>query len=288
MFTKILKIFLLIVIISLLIIPLANKCSAQSSNIWDFGTDKADIQQALSHMQDGTVNKDDVGKLITGLADFLLFFVTFIGVIFLIVGGYQYITSAGNPDQIQKAKNTIMYSIIGIAMAGLASAIVTFARESITGPTDIQGLVIKIINQILIFVIGLAVLFIIVGGYQYITSTGNPDQIQKAKSTITAAISGLIIAILSRAIATFAYSQVSGQPLTGLLKQLIDTALGVISTIAVLFLIIGGYQYMTSAGNPDQIQKAKNTILYSVIGLAVAILSFAIVRFVAGALGVNI
>lgn len=60
----------------------------------------------------------------------------------------------------------------------------------------------------------------------------------------------------------------------------IDIALGLVATISLLFLIYGGITYTTSAGNPDSVGKAKSTILYSIIGLVLAILSYAIINFV--------
>jgi hypothetical protein len=46
-------------------------------------------------------------------------------------------------------------------------------------------------------------------------------------------------------------------------------------------IVIGGFRYVTSQGDPSHIKAAKDTILYSVIGLIVAILSFAVVQAVA-------
>ena len=45
-------------------------------------------------------------------------------------------------------------------------------------------------------------------------------------------------------------------------------------------IIIGGFRYVTSQGDQTQMQSAKNTILYAVIGLIVAIAAYAIVSFV--------
>jgi lysylphosphatidylglycerol synthetase-like protein (DUF2156 family) len=59
-----------------------------------------------------------------------------------------------------------------------------------------------------------------------------------------------------------------------------NTILLIIGAIAVLFLIVGGFQYVTSAGSPDNVSKAKNTILYAIIGIIFAILAYAIVNFV--------
>ena len=59
---------------------------------------------------------------------------------------------------------------------------------------------------------------------------------------------------------------------------------GVIGIIAVIMIIIGGVNYTMSQGDSTKVQKAKNTILYGIIGLVVVLLAFAIVNFVLGSL----
>jgi hypothetical protein len=48
-------------------------------------------------------------------------------------------------------------------------------------------------------------------------------------------------------------------------------------------LIVGGIRYTMSAGNEKSVGAAKNTILYAIIGVVVAVLAYAIVNFVIGA-----
>ena len=48
-------------------------------------------------------------------------------------------------------------------------------------------------------------------------------------------------------------------------------------------IIYGGVLYTTSAGDPGKVKKAKDTILYGIIGLVIAVLAFAIVNFILGA-----
>ncbi|MBQ3464623.1 hypothetical protein IJH15_00135 [Candidatus Saccharibacteria bacterium] len=62
--------------------------------------------------------------------------------------------------------------------------------------------------------------------------------------------------------------------------NIIEAIIAVLGVVAVIFIIIGGIQYMTSTGDPGKVKKAKDTILYALIGLAVCVLSFAIVNFV--------
>lgn len=65
-----------------------------------------------------------------------------------------------------------------------------------------------------------------------------------------------------------------------LVQQLINTLLYVIGIIAVIVIIVGAIRYVTSDGDSNKVSSAKNTILYAVIGLVVAMLAFAIVNFV--------
>lgn len=61
---------------------------------------------------------------------------------------------------------------------------------------------------------------------------------------------------------------------------IINTLLVVLGMVAVLMIIAGGIRYSSSAGDAAQVKRAKDTILYSVIGLIVAIMAFSIVNFV--------
>lgn len=69
-------------------------------------------------------------------------------------------------------------------------------------------------------------------------------------------------------------------PLQTRIKQIVNTLLFILGTIAVIMIVVGGIKYTTSNGDASAITSAKNTILYSVVGLVVAILAYAIVNFV--------
>ena len=52
-------------------------------------------------------------------------------------------------------------------------------------------------------------------------------------------------------------------------------------------LIVGGLRYVLSSGESSAVKGAKDTILYAIIGIVIAIVAFAIVQFVTSALGSN-
>jgi hypothetical protein len=66
--------------------------------------------------------------------------------------------------------------------------------------------------------------------------------------------------------------------------NVIESALQLVGYIAVGFIIVGGFKYMTSAGSPDGMVRARKTIMNAVIGLVISIFSVAIINLVSGAI----
>ena len=72
----------------------------------------------------------------------------------------------------------------------------------------------------------------------------------------------------------------SGDKVQPLIQKIIRILLVVLGGIAVVMIIVGGIKYTASNGDSAQIKSAKDTILYSIVGLVIALLSYAIVEFV--------
>lgn len=66
------------------------------------------------------------------------------------------------------------------------------------------------------------------------------------------------------------------------INTVINVVLGVIGFLAVAMIIMGGISYTTSQGDASKTTKARNTILYGVVGLVVSLLAFAVVNFILG------
>ena len=69
-----------------------------------------------------------------------------------------------------------------------------------------------------------------------------------------------------------------------IVQNIINIIIGVVGIVAVIMMILGGISFITSQGDAAKVTKARNTILYGVVGLIVALLAFAIVNFVLGSL----
>lgn len=77
----------------------------------------------------------------------------------------------------------------------------------------------------------------------------------------------------------------AGQDVNSLIKTVIQWMLGIAFGIAVLFLIIGGFWYITSGGNEETAEKGKNTVVNALIGIVIIVLAFVIVSVVANLVG---
>ncbi|MBI4224157.1 MAG: hypothetical protein HY609_04430, partial [Deltaproteobacteria bacterium] len=71
---------------------------------------------------------------------------------------------------------------------------------------------------------------------------------------------------------------------TSLIIGLIQIALWIVGLLAVLFVIVGGYRYVTAHGNEEQAEAAKKTLTHAIIGVVIVVLSFVIVRVITNAL----
>lgn len=67
--------------------------------------------------------------------------------------------------------------------------------------------------------------------------------------------------------------------------KIANTLTLLVGAVSVIMIIVGGLRYVISQGDSKAVTDAKNTIMYAVIGVVVAIVAFAIVQFVANSVG---
>ena len=75
---------------------------------------------------------DKINNIIHSIVNILSVIVGVVAVIMIIIGGFRYVTSAGNPESTKGARNTIVYAIIGLVIVALAQIIVHFVLNSVS------------------------------------------------------------------------------------------------------------------------------------------------------------
>ena len=63
------------------------------------------------------------------------------------------------------------------------------------------------------------------------------------------------------------------------LSTILSIVFGIIGALALLMITVSGLRYITSAGNPEKTSRAKNGIIYAIVGLVIAITAEAIVAY---------
>jgi hypothetical protein len=87
---------------------------------------------------------------------------------------------------------------------------------------------------------------------------------------------------------TTLYNPLPESDLTHAFLVIAQGLLAILGVFAVVFIIVGGFQMLTSAGNEETLLKAKKTIIWAILGLVVALMSFSIIIIVQDLLQANI
>ena len=132
-----------------------------------------------------------------------------------------------------------------------------------------------------------AIGMVIWGGFLYMLAQGDVGKVAKGKKTIVNSVIGLVLIMTASIISGAIADIVSGADAKGndFFLEIFNKAAFWSAIVAVIMIVYGGIQYITSAGSPDKVKKSKNAILYSVVGLLIVIFAATIVNFAMGAVG---
>ncbi len=140
----------------------------------------------------------------------------------------------------------------------------------------------------------LALIFIVLGGILYITSGGNEKKAEGAKKMLFAAMIGLAIGVAAPSFlkeignilgwggADVPDAVNSARSATEVAQAVLDFLLSIVGLLAMIMLVIGGLMYFAAAGDEKRADTAKGIVKYSIMGIALAIVSLIIVRTIAG------
>jgi len=149
----------------------------------------------------------------------------------------------------------------------------------------------------------LAVGFVIYAGAKFITSNGAPDEAAKARTTAINALVGLGITMVAVTFVSFLGNQLGGNhmgsshaaggrldlsPLPaptniangGIVQTVLGIVFGVLGALSFMIMVIAGMRYALSQGDANAAAQAKNTIIYALVGLVLAITAESVVSFV--------
>lgn len=281
----------------------ADTASSTASQASDFSGGGSLL--GLPHWYDGGANVfakdsnpiDGVLKIGANVISIAFYLIGMLSVIFIIIGGFQYMISAGEASRVTKGKDTLTRAIIGLAIGLVGNAVVNYIANntfggsfiSTTGKSSSVGIpewgvsTLSDILNIAYFVAGaLAVIMIVYSGIQFVISSGDPGKATKARQTLLYSVVGLAVVLLAYAITNYitSISGIGGNDFKVIIKSITSTAFYVVGVLAIVMIVYSGIRMVASNGNASQVTKARQTLTYSIVGLAVALLAYGIINFV--------
>ena len=146
---------------------------------------------------------------------FSTFFALF-ALIYVVYSGFRMMISQGDSEALTVAKNAFMWSILGLILGMFAFVLITatgtfigakdpntdsyVGNNAVINPltdTTFFALLLRILTGFLSVAGLIAMLLIIIGGFRYITSSGNEEMAESGKKTLQWSIIGLVTIILS-------------------------------------------------------------------------------------------
>ena len=137
--------------------------------------------------------------------------------------------------------------------------------------------------------------YVIWGGFKYIMSQGAPEGTAKARKTLTYALAGLAISVLSSAAVTLVMDIIAGGTDSGTsllpdadssdaLQRILNFVYAIGGGVAAIYVAIGTVKFATSSGEPAKAAAARNTILYALVGVVVIVGAFMLTTAILGRL----
>lgn len=122
--------------------------------------------------------------------------------------------------------------------------------------------------------------YVIYGGYLYVFSSGDSGKLATGKKALSQAFIGLAIVMSANVIlnsirialgADFTKNCTTSECVNAsdMIDQVISWIISIAGIVSAIFIVYGGISYVTSAGEPSKLQKAKSMITYALIGLAI-------------------
>ncbi len=181
----------------------------------DPGSADADANGGVSPHIDNPLGFETITEVIEAVVKFLIAAAGAILVVIILFGAFQIMTAAGNPENIKKGRNTIVWALLGFAIilvaSGLGSIIANILEVEVgtlddgasiaTSTVDTPEGVIGVIDTIARWMYGilmiLGVVFILYSAFLFMTSSGNQEKVSTARRALIYAIVALVIGVLA-------------------------------------------------------------------------------------------
>jgi type IV secretory pathway VirB2 component (pilin) len=288
--------------------PSANLSNRQSSD-----QNCAGVKTDLCYLQPSNIDclfQDEQKRCKNPIFDIILEFLKqvapYIATLIIVISGFEYFSDKNFKET--NALGTLQAAVVGLVIILIGPLIATvitgtFSNTGKFDPKPLQKLLVQLVDFMINISTFAAVLIIVIGGYVYFTEGFSGDsKSSKGRNLIANGLIGLVVMLFARPVvsllsATFSstvdYRTVSNgvefvgkidykeAPIAGFITTLLSSFLIPISAVVtVVFLVFGGYYWITSNGDDKRNKIALDLVKNAVIGLIVVLLSTTIVQLI--------
>lgn len=189
---------------------------------------------------------------------------------------------------------SLRYHLAALFLILTALPLAAFGQSELLLNPPIQAKTIDQIVSILItfaeaVITPLSALAVMIAAFLYITAGGSEERVTKGHRALTYGVVGIAIVLSARFLKDVVIGVAGGATraenfaifLQGVV-QAFGTVLMGISVLAVLF---AAFLFITGGGNPDKVTAARRTLTFALVGVAVALLAFAVPALVSNVIG---
>lgn len=174
---------------------------------------------------------------------------------------------------------------LGIALPVLFALAADTGRElsNPIGLKSISDIIGRLIGFAQIIMVPLSALAIMVAAFMYTTSGGSPERIKTAHRALTWGVIGLAIVVgaqFIRDVVIGVGGEASRRSFETFIKNVVFAAGSILMGISVVMILYAAFLFMTSAADPEKRTRGRNVLVYALIGVALALVSFSIPRLI--------
>ncbi|MBN2306619.1 hypothetical protein JXD20_01425 [Candidatus Peregrinibacteria bacterium] len=134
-------------------------------------------------------------------------------------------------------------------------------------------------------IIALAIFFIVLGAFYYIASAGNEEKIEQGKEMVYGSLIAIVIVLLSGVLIRILHQPAQGvesalSEIPTVIGNATNILISLIGAFSFLMLAYAGFLYLIGKGQKAQILKAHRAFAYSIYGLILGVLAYAIANAV--------
>lgn len=218
-----------------------------------------------------------------------------VGLLFFAVYAYRIALGTGSDDQLSTQRSNLLFAVLGFLIIALAEEVVAITNPIRSGDTSklveqsqLDSVVQTIVNVLELSVGTIAIAVVFYGGIQMVTANGDEEKVSIGKRMLLYGFLGFVFIMLAHPLVTEIFYPAMGSQNLGnaQAQNLVQQGLGILQFVLQFLAILiflaflySGFMFLFGGLNEDAQGKAKQSLLWTILGFIIVIISYSLVLF---------